>query len=164
MFTIMRNLGLFILLLSCIGLQSCKKEQSQKNDKKDQVQIADTINQACYEALYESDTIEMKMITSKDNKITGDMVMSFFAQPKKIGKIKGEFHGDTLLVYYNFYQGEEKAKVFSNPMAFLKKGDELILGSGKIEYYFGKSYFVKGEPIDFDRVKYKFKSVDCVDK
>jgi hypothetical protein len=28
----------------------------------------------------------------------------------------------------------------------------------------GASHFVKGTTIDFDRVKYKFTAVDCVDK
>ncbi len=157
----MKNLGLFFLLLTCVGLQSCKKEQSQKDAKDTLVLAEKTMNQACYKSLYESDTIEMKMITSKDNKITGDMIMSLFAKPKKIGKIKGEFRGDTLFVDYSFYQGSEKTKIFSNPMAFLKKGDSLVLGSGKIEYYFGKSSFVKGQPINFDSVKYKFATVDC---
>ena len=164
MFTTMKNPGLFLLLLSCIALQSCKKEQSQKDTKATPVPAENLTNVACYKALYESDTIEMKMVTSKDNKITGDMVMSLYAKPKKIGKITGSFHGDTLLVDYSFYQGADKVKIFSNPMAFLKRGDELVLGNGKIEYYFGKSYFVKGQPIDYDNVKYKFKSVDCVDK
>jgi hypothetical protein len=45
-------------------------------------------------------------------------------------------------------------------MAFLKKRDELILGNGKIEVAMGASYFANGEPIDFERVKYKFTSVD----
>jgi hypothetical protein len=49
-------------------------------------------------------------------------------------------------------------------MAMLKKENELILGSGKIETYLGKSYFAKGTPIDFDRVKYKFTKVECNDK
>ncbi|WP_367754607.1 hypothetical protein [Flavobacterium sp. WC2430] len=160
----MKNLGLFLLLISCIGLQSCKKEQSLKDAKATPVHAEIPTDVACYKAMYESDTIEMKMITSKDNKITGDMTMSLYANPKKVGKIKGEFHGDTLLVDYSFYQGADKAKIFTNPMAFLKRGDSLILGNGKIEYYFGKSYFVKGQPIDYDNVKYKLTSVDCVDK
>lgn len=164
MVTIMKNLGLFFLILSCIGLQSCKKEKSQKDAKATQVETEKPISVACYKSLYENDTIDLKINTFKNNKITGDMVMSLFAKPKKVGKITGEFHGDTLLVYYAFYQGAAKEKVFKNPMAFLKKGSEFILGSGKIEYYFGKSYFVKGKPIDFDNVKYKFTSVDCVDK
>lgn len=157
----MKNLGLVLLLFACIGFQSCKKEQSHQDAPVQPEKLTDV---ACYKALYESDTIEMKMITSKEKGITGEMVMSLYAKPKKIGKIRGEFHGDTLFVDYSFYQGEEKTKIFSNPMAFLKRGEELILGSGKIEYYFGKSNFVKGQPIDFDKVKYKFTMVDCVDK
>ena len=49
-------------------------------------------------------------------------------------------------------------------MAMLKKGNELILGSGKIETYLGSSYFAKDTPIDFEKVKYKFTTVECVDK
>jgi hypothetical protein len=37
----------------------------------------------------------------------------------------------------------------------------LILGNGKIQVTMGASSFVKGEPIDFDRVKYKFNVIDC---
>ena len=39
-----------------------------------------------------------------------------------------------------------------------------ILGNGKIETSMGASYFVKGVPIDFERVKYKFTAVDCAAK
>jgi hypothetical protein len=46
----------------------------------------------------------------------------------------------------------------------LKRGEDLILGDGKIETYLGASYFAKGKPIDFDNVKFKFTTVDCVEK
>jgi hypothetical protein len=49
-------------------------------------------------------------------------------------------------------------------MAFLKRGNELILGNGKIETYLGKSFFAKETPIDFDNVKFKFRIVDCDSK
>lgn len=49
-------------------------------------------------------------------------------------------------------------------MALLKRGNELILGNGKIETYLGRSYFAKDTPIDFEKVKYKFTTVDCVEK
>jgi hypothetical protein len=49
-------------------------------------------------------------------------------------------------------------------MAFLKLGNELILGNGKIETIMGTSYFVKEESINFDSVKYKFSKVDCIHK
>lgn len=160
----MKNLGLFCLLFACIGFQSCKKNESQKVGKATQVQAEKPISVQCYKALYQEDTIELKMNTLKNGKITGDMVMKFFNMPKKVGKIAGEFRGDTLFASYTFIQGTYDKITYKNPMAFLKRGNELILGNGKIETTMGASYFVKGAPIDFERVKFKFKTVDCVDK
>lgn len=157
----MKNLSLFCLLLACIGLQSCKNDQ-KPNDAK--VQAEKPISVSCYQALYEKDTIELKMNTLKDGKITGNMVMKILDMPEKIGEITGEFRGDTLFVDYSFIQGTDEKRTFKNPMAMLKRGDTLILGNGEIETYLGRSYFAKGKPIDFDSVKYKFTSVDCVDK
>lgn len=158
----MKNLSLFCLLSACIGFQSCKKNESQ-NDEKAKTQTEKPISVACYRALYEKDTIELKINTLKDGKITGNMVMNVFDLPKKVGGISGKLHGDTLFVDYTFTVGNDKA-TFKNPMAMLKKGDELILGSGKIENYLGRSYFAKDTPIDYDRVKYKFTKIDCEDK
>ncbi|MFV8324980.1 hypothetical protein [Flavobacterium sp. ZS1P14] len=160
----MKNLGLFYLLFACIGFQSCKKNQNPKVVEGAQVQAEKPISVQCYKALYQEDTIELKMNTLKNGKITGDMVMKFFNMPKKVGKIAGEFRGDTLFASYTFIQGTYDKITYKNPMAFLKRGNELILGNGKIETTMGASYFVKGEPIDFERVKYKFTTVDCVAK
>jgi hypothetical protein len=160
----MKNLGLFCLLLACIGLQSCKKNESPKDVGDTKSQAEEPISVACYKALYENDTIELKINTLKNEKITGDMVMKIIDMPEKVGKITGEFHGDTLFVDYTFIQGTNDKKVFKNPMAMLKKDNELILGSGKIETYLGRSYFAKDTPIDFEKVKYRFTTVDCVAK
>lgn len=160
----MKNLKVLCLLLTCIGLQSCKKNESPKDAETDKVQAEMPTSVACYMALYEKDTVDLKINTLKNGKIAGEMVMKILDMPKKVGKINGEFRGDTLFVDYTFFQGANEKKIFKNPMAMLKKGNELILGSGKIETYLGKSYFAKDTPIDFEKVKYKFTSVDCVDK
>jgi len=160
----MKKLGLFCLLLACIGLQSCKKNETQKEIAAPPVQDEKPMSVTCYKALYENDTIDLKINTLKNGKITGDMVMKIIDMPEKTGKITGEFHGDTIFADYSFIQGTNDKVKFKNPMAFLKKGDELILGSGKIETYLGRSYFAKGTPIDFEKVKYKFTTIDCVDK
>jgi hypothetical protein len=160
----MKNLSLFGLFLTCIVLGSCKKNESPGNIEPSKTQAENPISVACYRALYESDTLELKINTLKDGKITGDMEMNILYKPKKIGEIKGEFHGDTLFVDYSFFQGANKKRIFKNPMAMLKKGNELILGSGKIESYLGRSYFAKDTPIDFKKVKYKFVTVECVAK
>jgi hypothetical protein len=160
----MKNLGLFFLLLTFIGFESCKKNENSKEAEAAKVQNEKPISVACYKALYEKDTIDLTINTLKNGKITGDMIMKFEDLPEKIGKIEGEFRGDTLFADYSFIQGTNEKVKFKNPMAFLKHDNELILGSGKIETYLGKSYFVKGTPIDFEKVKYKFSIVDCVDK
>jgi hypothetical protein len=159
----MKNLGLFCLLFAVIGLESCKNDQKQKVVDAEQAQAKKPISTQCYKALYEKDSIDLKINTFKDGKITGDMEMRILDMPVKRGKIAGEARGDTLFVSYTFIQGGYEEKTYKNPMAFLKKGNELILGNGKIEFVMGASFFVEGEPINFDRVKYKFTGVDCVD-
>ena len=160
----MKNLGLFFLLLACIGFESCKKDQNPKDAETTKVQDEKPISTACYKSLYENDTIDLTINTLKNGKITGDMIMKIENMPNKIGKIAGEFRGDTLFADYSFIQGTNDKVTFKNPMAFLKRENELILGSGKIETYLGKSYFVKGTPIDFEKVKYKFTTVECAAK
>lgn len=163
-FNIMKNPGLFCLLLACIGLASCNKNQSKNDVEAAPAQAEKPISVQCYKALYENDTIDLQINTLKNGTISGNMEMKVFNEAKKIGKIAGEFHGDTLFVAYTFIREANKQINYKNPMAFLKRGNELILGNGEIETTMGASYFVKGKPIDFDRVKYKFTKVDCVDK
>jgi hypothetical protein len=45
-----------------------------------------------------------------------------------------------------------------------KSEDDLILGNGEIQITLGASHFVNDAAIDFDRVKYKFTAVECVDE
>lgn len=158
----MKNLGLCCLLLAAIGFQSCKDEKA--NDAKATAAAEKPISVNCYKAFYENDTIDLKINTLKDGKVSGNMVMKMYAMLEKVGTIEGEFRGDTLYADYSFTQGKNDKAVFKNPLAILKRGDTLILGNGKIETYLGRSYFAKGTPIDFDSVKYKFLAADCVDK
>lgn len=157
----MKNTVLFCLLLICIGFESCQKNQEQKKIENTKVQDEKPVSVECYKALYEEDTINLKINNLKNGKITGNMVMKIINMPDKVGEISGKFHGDTLFVDYTFIQGTNDKVTFKNPMALLKKDNELILGSGKIETYLGRSYFAKGTPIDFERVKYKFTKVEC---
>ena len=156
----MKNL-VICLLLVCIGLESCTKKQNDVNAAA--AAIEKPISVQCYTALYEEDTINLKINTLKSGKISGNMVMRIAAMSPKVGEIIGEFRGDTLFAAYTFTEGANKKVTFKNPMAFLKRSNELILGNGKIQTTMGASYFIKGEAIDFDNVKYKFTTVDCVD-
>lgn len=156
----MKKISLFcLLLLVSIGFVNCKNEEKRKA----KLEAEKPISVACYQALYEKDTIDLTINTLKDGKISGKMVMKIYESPTNNGEIKGEFHGDTLFADYSFVQGKKGKKMFKNPIALLKNKDELIMGDGKIENYMGASYFNKNTPIDFEQVKYKFRKVDCAE-
>ncbi|TRX20438.1 hypothetical protein FNW25_10110 [Flavobacterium franklandianum] len=159
----MKKTTLFCMFLTCITFVSCNKKQSQKSIE-DQNLTEKPVSVQCYTAIYETDTIDLKINTLKNNKISGNMEMKLLNMPIKVGKISGEFRGDTLFADYSFIQGTNDKVVFKNPMAFLKSGNDFILGNGKIVTYLGASYFAKGESIDFENVKYKFNISDCVQK
>jgi hypothetical protein len=155
----MKNLKLYCLSLAFIGMASCKTKDSEKTPA--DIEVGEPISVACYVAIYEQDTLNLEINTFKNGEIKGDMVMAIYNLPKKIGTIEGKFRGDTLFANYTFIEDNLKEKTFKNPMAFLKRDNQLILGNGKIQTTMGASYFIKGEPIDFDKVKYKFDLVDC---
>jgi hypothetical protein len=159
----MKNVGMFCLLLVFLGFGSCKKNQNQQSVEETLEQSENLTSEKCYKALYEKDTLDLKITTFQDGKVTGSLEMNVFNEPKRLGEIAGEFRGDTLFCAYTFILSPNKAITYKNPMAFLRKENGYILGNGKIENNLGVSYFVKGEPIDFDRVKYKFVTVDCSD-
>lgn len=156
----MKNQLTLCLLLACLGFQSCKKNESINGTDTLQAKGETLVKAECYRAIYESDTLDLTLNTLKDGKIKGNMIMKIEFASEKTGEIKGEFRGDTLFADYTFTQGTNK-QIFKNPMAFLKRGNELVLGNGSIVTSLGVSYFEKGKPIDFDKVKYNFKTVDC---
>ena len=158
----MKNLGAFCLLLTCVVFGSCKNNQSEKIPEVNPAE--EPVSVQCYKAIYDKDTIDLKINTLKDGEITGNMDMVMANTPKYIGEIAGKYSGDTLFISYTFIKADNKEVTFKNPMAFLKRDNQLILGNGKIEMTLGASHFIKGEPIDFDRVKYKLNPVDCVTK
>ncbi|MCA0348117.1 MAG: hypothetical protein LCH35_02540 [Bacteroidetes bacterium] len=160
----MKKIRIVGLVLILIGFQSCKKNEDKKETEKTNTETEQLATEQCYKAVYEKDTLDLKITPLKDGKIGGSLVMKVFDEPKREGKIEGEFKGDTLFCSYTFILTKDVTKTYKNPMAFLKQGDELILGNGEIEMYLGASYFKKDKPIDFEKVKYKFASVDCSTK
>jgi hypothetical protein len=148
-------------LFACIGLQSCQNSTSEKKLKNDAAKQEKPISVTCYKSIYDKDSITLQLNSLKDGKISGDMVMSFNNAAVKKGTVSGNTSGDTIFVSYTFIEGDNTKVTFKNPMAFLKRGDSLVLGNGKMQTTMGATYFVKGEPIDFDRVKFKFSVVDC---
>ncbi|OIV41337.1 hypothetical protein [Flavobacterium johnsoniae] len=160
----MKNLILPCLLVICIGFQSCKNEEKQKEAEAAKAEGEKIVSTDCYKAIYEQDTIDLKLNTLKNGKLTGDMVMKVAPSTVRTGEVAGEFHGDTLFIAYTFKDSANKDKIFKNPMALLKRDKQLILGNGTMQTTMGVTYLVKDKPIDFDRVKYKFDGAECAEK
>ena len=155
----MKNKTIFSSLFICLILLGCKDNKNEPKLVLDQTPISVD----CYQAIYEKDTLDMKINNLKAGKVTGTLQMAL-AGSTKIGKVDGAFRGDTLFVNYTFTDSAVKNKNFKNPMAFLKKDNQLILGNGALESTMGATYFVNHKSIDFDQVRYKFNVVDCLEK
>ncbi|MCX2583843.1 hypothetical protein [Pedobacter sp. MR22-3] len=133
--------------------QSEKKADSAKKDS--------VINETCYASSFEKDSAAMIVKTMASGKVTGSLLVKYAEKPQNKGEINGKFHGDTLLVDYRFNTGKDTTKAFTNPLAFLKKDGKLIMGVAQIETTLGRSYFVKGKPINYDAGKFTFQEVPC---
>jgi len=157
----MKKLVLSCLILSVIGLQSCKNDEKQKEAEAAKADGEKVLSSACYKAIYEKDTLDLTLNTLKNGKLGGNLIMKVAPSTVRTGEVSGEFHGDTLFVDYTFKDNVNKDKTFKNPMALLKRNNQLILGNGKMQTTMGVTYLVKDQPIDFENVKYKFDSVEC---
>lgn len=152
----MKNSIIFSLLLTCLAIGSC---QNKKNETTDTTEIVKY--DQCYKAMYEKDTLHLKFNTLEDEKVEGSLVMTIADIAKRTGQISGKFRGDTLFVNYKFTQGENRISTYKTPLAFLKQGDELILGDWDNEIAMDSSYNTSGKDIDFENIKYKFNTVEC---
>lgn len=157
----MKKLITSCLLLACIGFQSCKNDEKKKEIELVKAEGEKVVSSQCYKAIYENDTIDLKVNALKNGKISGDMVMKVANAAQRTGEVAGEFKGDTLFVDYTFTDIEHKDTKFKNPMALLKRDNLLILGNGTMQTTMGVTYLVKDKPIDFENVKYKFSTVEC---
>ncbi|WP_459641101.1 hypothetical protein [Flavobacterium sp. CGRL2] len=139
----------------------------KKNKKEAEAAKADgekIVSTECYRAIYEKDTVDLKLNNLKNGKVSGNMIMKVAPVTVRTGEVAGEFHGDTLFIDYTFKEAATKDKIFKNPMALLKRDKQLILGNGTMQTTMGVTYLVKDKPIDFERVKYKFDSAECAEK
>ena len=100
----MKNLVLPCLLVICIGFQSCKNEEKQKEAAAAKADAETIVSTECYKAIYEQDTIDLKLNTLKNGKVSGQMVMKVAPVTVRTGEVAGEFHGDTLFVDYTFIE------------------------------------------------------------
>lgn len=137
--------------LILLSLQSCQTGGNSTVQK-------DTVfSTSSYIAVDGKDTALLTLKTG-NNVVKGKLLFKFYQKESNDGSIRGAFRNDTLFVDYSFTKGANKV-VYKNPLALLKKDGQLILGVGKMENTFGRTYFRKDIPIDFNEGRFTFASV-----
>jgi len=143
------------ILLSSILLvvlfQSCRTGNNSG------VQQDTVFTTSSYMAIDGKDTAIMTL-KSGNEVVSGKLVFRFSNKEANDGFVRGAFKKDTLFVDYSFRKGTKQI-VYKNPLAFLKKDGQLILGIGKMENMFGRTYFRKDIPIDFYEGRFTFAPV-----
>ena len=145
-----------MVLFSFTACDGSKKTSQQENDT-----LANFTE--CYIATFEKDTAYVNMNSIEGSEIAGNLLIKYWNNPKNEGKFTGRRSGDTLFADYSYTVGTYTERVNKNPLAFLVKGDSLILGIGEIETKMGRSYFKPGVPINFDRGRFRFIKTECKD-
>lgn len=127
--------------------------------------VADKVvgKQTCYMAVSDKDTAFLNLNVTEAGQVVGNLLIKYDGKDKNDGTVAGKFSGDTLFVDYTFSIGDTNKTVYKNPLALLKKDNQMVLGVGQIETTMGKSYFVRGKAINFERGKFTFDPTDCKD-
>lgn len=151
--------NLICLLMAALPFAyACNESKTSTSSK---TKTDSVVNESCYAAAFEKDSAAIIVKTLASGKVAGSLLIKYADKPQNNGKIDGKFSGDTLYVDYRFNTGNDTTKAFTNPLAFLKKDGKLIMGVAQIETTLGRSYFVKGKPIDYTAGKFTFEAVNC---
>lgn len=159
----MKKPGLYISCIAAALLFSCTQSADKSSALKDSLSaVVDTLsNRTCFVAHDAKDTATLELNTFDKGKVKGHLLINYVDKGKNDGQIEGAYKGDTLFVDYTFKIGTANKVIYKNPLAFLKKDGNLILGVGQIETSLGRSYFVKGKPISFEKGRFTFTPTDC---
>lgn len=156
----MLNILKRVLIVAALPfLASCGNAEKKKDTAN---AIDSNAKKECYVAIDGADTAYLDLRVA-EIKVDGDLLIKYADKAHNKGTVSGKFSGDTLFVDYTFTVGEAKTPIYKNPLAFLKKDKQLILGVGVIETAYGRSYFVKDKPINFERGKFVFELGNCKD-
>jgi len=156
---IMKNVTFYLSILALPLLFSCN--QVEKKNKKVVDSLSQVVSKECFTAIDEKDTAHLTINNLAGGNVNGNLLIKYIDKGKNEGTIEGAYKGDTLFVDFTFKIGTVNKTIYKNPLAFLKKDGKLILGVGRIETSVGRSYFVKGMPINFNKGRFTFLPTDC---
>lgn len=154
----MKKSAFYLALLTFPVLFSCSQGGSENTSSADTDSL---LSQQCFVAVDNEDTANLNIKTLSSGKVSGALSINYKDKGKNDGQVAGKFKGDTLFVDYTFKIGTENKTVYKNPLAFLKKDGKLILGVGQIQTTLGRSFFVKGKPISFEKGRFTFAPIAC---
>jgi hypothetical protein len=147
----MKKAKLFLMLLISIAASSCVF--FGKDEPLDPSKFT------CYIAINKSDTAWLDIDTS-ERKIKGLFTMSYGGKKKLHGQLKGTIKGDTLNAHYDF-KVNKVDKWYRNPVSFLRKDNQLVMGVGEIVMVWGSGVFKEGVPVDYDKGRFVFERTVC---
>lgn len=153
----MKALTIYLTLI-VLSLTACNNNKSAGHQGNDTLAVSSI---ECYIAVFDKDTAQLSLSALEGSKIQGDLLIQYHNNPKNEGTLLARRSGDTLFADYSYTVGTYEKVVNKNPLAFLIKGDSLILGIGEIETKVGRSYFKPGVPINFDRGRFRFVKGEC---
>lgn len=133
---------LLLCIFSAIMLSSCNSGEDK---------IITTVPAIQYTAIRAGDTAIASMHISKST-FKGVMEIHYEGDYKDSGDVKGVIKGDTLIGDYHFqHYGLPQWK--RDPIAFLRKGDKLIMGQGIIKLTMTIPHYNPAIPINYDERK-----------
>lgn len=159
----MKNSLLYLSFLALPLMFSCNRGGSDNSKSKGRLDaLTDTvISKQCFIAVDQKDTATLTINNFENGKVNGHLLIKYVDKGKNDGQIEGAYKGDTLFVDYTFKIGTVNKTIYKNPLAFLKKDSNLVMGVGQIETHVGRSYFVKDKPISFEKGRFTFRPTDC---
>lgn len=124
-----------LLSFVLIALVACKKDTKKENSSvtKEEITLQETskkitLETGCYEFNSNGNNIKMK-ITDLNEKVTGELTISYVEKDASKGKFVGQLNGDKLIGTYTFKsEGTESAR----EVAFMVKNNQLVEGYGDL--------------------------------
>lgn len=113
------------------------------------------VTPSCY-AHQTSNNIVLLKLDAVQPTVSGHLTYDFMGQDKHDGAIRGTMHGDTLYADYKFTL---KGKQYVRQVAFLRRGEVFIEGTGETKQEGGTTVFSNTDSVNFNGVI--LKEVPC---
>jgi hypothetical protein len=151
----MKVICAFLLSLCLFACRQTTKVRIEPKET-DTTTNAPVAEQTCYTYVKNRDTATLSLTTT-GVAAAGELDYKLFEKDKNMGSVEGEMHGDTLIANYTFSsEGRQSVR----QVVFLKKGDQLLEGTGQVEEKNGKTQFKNLSNLEFGKA-IVFEKIAC---